>query len=130
MTPPRQPQTVLVVDDNPGVLALLAEHLASHGYHVLAASDASAAIALAQQHTPHAAVLDLFLPGPRGGLSVLDALERLTPPPAVVLISGIHDALDLIRAARPGTPTLAKPLNLDALVRALAEQGAPHGAPP
>jgi DNA-binding response OmpR family regulator len=79
---PRQRSTVLVVDDDAAVRALLAEFLAAEGYVVLQASHVSGAIAaLGQDRAAGRAIglvlLDLVLPG--GGLNLLRDLARAAP---------------------------------------------------
>jgi signal transduction histidine kinase/CheY-like chemotaxis protein len=53
---------VLVVDDNPDHLAVLAELLELHGYEVIKAQDAAEALRLATEHQPRACVIDIGLP--------------------------------------------------------------------
>ena len=58
-----QARKVLVVDDNPDHLALLAELLEERGYEVLQAHDATEALSLVSSHKPDACVIDIGLPG-------------------------------------------------------------------
>ena len=53
---------ILVVDDNPDQLALLAELLRLRGYEVIAARDAAEALRLVAEHRPRACVIDIGLP--------------------------------------------------------------------
>lgn len=53
---------VLVVDDNPDHLELLADLLELHGYAVAKARDASEALRIAEEHKPDACVIDIGLP--------------------------------------------------------------------
>jgi signal transduction histidine kinase/CheY-like chemotaxis protein len=55
-------KTVLVVDDNPDHLAVLAELLELHGYQAIRARDASEALRLVAEHEPSACVIDIGLP--------------------------------------------------------------------
>jgi signal transduction histidine kinase/CheY-like chemotaxis protein len=64
MLPPAR--RVLVVDDNPDHLALLADLLELHGYEVTRAKDAAEALRLAAEHEPHACVIDIGLPDMTG----------------------------------------------------------------
>ena len=54
---------VLVVDDDRDILALLEFRLRRDGYDVLIARDGDEALALAVEHRPAAAVLDVAMPG-------------------------------------------------------------------
>ena len=67
--------TVLIVDDDPNVVALTRLYLERDGYRVLAAADGARGLALARQERPHLVVLDVMLPG-RNGLDVCRALRR------------------------------------------------------
>jgi signal transduction histidine kinase len=60
-----QARKVLVVDDNPDHLALLAELLEERGYEVLQAHDATEALSIvsSHKHKPDACVIDIGLPG-------------------------------------------------------------------
>jgi signal transduction histidine kinase/CheY-like chemotaxis protein len=53
---------ILVVDDNPDQLELLAELLRLWGYEVIAARDAAEALRLVAEHRPRACVIDIGLP--------------------------------------------------------------------
>ncbi len=58
--------TVLIVDDDPHVLAMLSPMLEHAGYQTLTASGGQEGIRKAQQHLPHLIVLDLMMPGVSG----------------------------------------------------------------
>jgi DNA-binding response OmpR family regulator len=54
--------TVLVVDDDPTVLSLLAKTLEKEGYRVIWARNGVEALALAREHRPQAITLDVLMP--------------------------------------------------------------------
>ena len=54
--------TVLVVDDDPTVLSLLAKTLEKEGYRVISARNGVEALALAREHRPQAITLDVLMP--------------------------------------------------------------------
>ena len=58
--------TVLVADDEPSTLALVAGHLRTKGYQVIEASDGDQAWELACDHLPDIVVLDVMMPGMSG----------------------------------------------------------------
>ncbi len=66
--------TVLIVDDDPRVLAMLPPMLQQVGYQTLTASGGREGIALAQERLPHLVVLDLMMPEV-SGFDVIDALR-------------------------------------------------------
>lgn len=57
---------ILVVDDHPSILKLIADVLAADGYRVLTASDALAADAIIQRTPPDLILMDIMLPGMDG----------------------------------------------------------------
>ena len=62
---------VLVADDDDDILLLVTTRLKRDGFEVVAARDGFEALALAQEHKPAVAVLDVGMPG-------LDGIEVLT----------------------------------------------------
>jgi CheY-like chemotaxis protein len=54
--------TVLVVDDDPTVLSLLARTLEKEGYRVILSRNGIEALALAREHRPQAITLDVLMP--------------------------------------------------------------------
>jgi CheY-like chemotaxis protein len=71
-------QTVLVVDDDPGSLKLMAATLAGLGYKARCERDSERALAAARDKTPAAIILDLLMPE----LDGFDFLDRLRSDPA------------------------------------------------
>src|ERR1041384_1476293 len=66
MTNSRDTIVVLVADDEPSTLALVASHVRSRGYKVLEASDGDQAWQLAYEHLPDLVILDVMMPGMSG----------------------------------------------------------------
>ncbi len=75
MTPstPSARKKILVADDEPDVLSLVALNLQRAGYDVLKAQDGEQALRLAVEHMPALLVLDVMMPG----LSGLDVVKQL-----------------------------------------------------
>jgi len=78
---------VLVVDDEAVVLTVLREALRRGGYRVTTAASAEEAIDLMHKRRFDLVLTDKNLPG-ASGLDVLRAARKLTPAPAIVLITG------------------------------------------
>jgi signal transduction histidine kinase len=80
--------SILIVDDEPDVLATLEGILRHHGAEVLTAASADEALRLLDQHTPTVLVSDLAMPG-RDGFDLMRAVRALPTParqvPAAVL---------------------------------------------
>src|SRR5215218_3765159 len=75
---PTNADRILVVDDEPDIVALVAYHLVKAGYRVSTASTGPDAISAAKQERPALIVLDLMLPGASG----YDVLEQMRSSPA------------------------------------------------
>ena len=66
---------VLVADDDDDILLLVTTRLKRDGFEVVSARDGFEALALAQEHKPAVAVLDVGMPG-LDGLEVLEAIRE------------------------------------------------------
>jgi DNA-binding response OmpR family regulator len=77
-------RTVLVVDDEPTLVATLKYNLERDGYRVLTAPDGEQALALARAEKPELIILDLMLPV-MDGLEVCRVLRRETSQPILML---------------------------------------------
>ena len=116
---------ILCVDDEPGILALLTEFLTSQGYDVLTAANGVEAFLQVKQWKPEVVIMDLFMPQ-LGGLGALGRMKALQPDIAVILMSAVETALDLVsEAGLTVTAALTKPLDLPLLLEALALAGVP-----
>ena len=77
---------VLVVDDEPQVLAVVAEYLEREGYRVRTAADGDAALAELAAKRPDLVLLDLMLPG-TDGWTILDRLRSAGDEVPVIVLS-------------------------------------------
>ncbi|HUF64709.1 MAG TPA: response regulator transcription factor [Gemmatimonadaceae bacterium] len=109
---------VLVVDDEPDIVALVAYHLAKAGYRVSTAANGAEAVEVARRERPALVVLDLMLPG----MSGYDALQQLraddtTRGVGVLLLTARRDEPDRIRGLSLGADDyLTKPFSPQELV--------------
>ncbi len=136
MNQPPAPDRILVVDDEPDIVALVAYHLMKAGYNVSTAANGAEALRMAQQEHPALVVLDLMLPG-MPGLEVLQELrgDETTKSVAVLLLTARRDEPDRIKGLTLGADDyLTKPfspqelvLRVTAILRRLAQghQGVP-----
>ncbi len=116
-------QRVLVVDDEPDLVALVEEMLRGLGYHPVGHVDSTAALeALRQDPQSFAAVITDEVMPRLSGTQLTQALRQHAPYLPVLLVSGYGGALLAQRAAAAGvTRVLSKPLQRADLSRALAE---------
>jgi signal transduction histidine kinase/DNA-binding response OmpR family regulator len=114
--------TVLVIDDDPNALDLLARTLQTAGFRVISATDGEMALDLARNLQPSAITLDVLMPG-MDGWSVLEALkqEPLTRHIPVVMVT-MTDDRDL-GLALGATEFLTKPIDRAYLVELIARFG-------
>ena len=90
---------------------------------VLTATNGVEAFLQVKRWQPRAVILDLFMPR-LGGIGALARIKALDPDVAVVLVSGMGNALDLVTEARLSVAgTFTKPLNLPAVTETLARAG-------
>jgi DNA-binding response OmpR family regulator len=75
---------ILVIDDDPTVLDVVARYLSRAGYQVSVAPDGELGLKLAAARLPDLVVLDLMLPG-RSGLEVCAELRARAPIPVIML---------------------------------------------
>src|SRR3954447_5984611 len=106
--------TILVADNDPGLVELLATVLADEGYAVLRAHDGAEARALLERERPALLIADLGMPG-------LSGLELATWVRAGAGVDPHLPILLIIGARGPARPPLAtaflpKPFTLDELM--------------
>lgn len=68
--------SVLVIDDEPDAAAYVGRVLTDHGWQVRIALSGDEGLALALEETPEVILLDLMMPGGRGGLNTFMELRR------------------------------------------------------
>ncbi len=115
-------ERILVVDDEPDIVALVVYHLAKAGYRVSSAATGTDALALAKRDRPSLIVLDLMLPG-MSGFDVLAKLreEESTAGIAVLMLTARKEEPDRIRGLELGADDyLTKPFSPQELVLRVA----------
>ncbi len=110
-------QTVLVIDDDDSVRAVLVETLRGAGYSVVEASDGLQGLARLDNIRPDVAVVDFLMPGMNGD-EVGRRLQRSLPELPILFVSGYYDTLALDGIS--GATVLRKPFDDRALLRAVA----------
>ncbi|HLH56850.1 MAG TPA: response regulator [Verrucomicrobiae bacterium] len=122
-----EPQTVLVVDDDPTVRSFEAQLLSMHGYNVLQAQSGAEALQLADNVTIHLLLTDFSMPD-IDGLELTQKFQTVHPETPVLMVSGSITSTDkrIRNLARFGF--LPKPFALAELiqkVRSLVDAEAP-----
>ena len=112
---------LLLVDDDPTFVRVLARALGSRGFEVITASNFDEARVLTRQHQPRYCVLDLKL-GEENGLRLIPELHMLVPDLRVLLLTGYASIATAVEAIKRGAHDyLSKPVDADAVVRALLD---------
>ena len=127
---PTQRLQILIADDDPDILELVAFRLSRAGYDVLKAADGEDALAKAIQHAPDLAVLDVMMPK-MDGYEVtrqIRALARTASIPVVLLTARVQE-VDIARGFEAGADDYMKkpfsPQDLRARVEAVLGRSAP-----
>lgn len=121
-TPPSAPATVLVADDDRDTAETLCDLLQMLGFRTIVAYDGDAAVAVARQHRPEVAILDLHMPR-MGGVLACTRLRQdpLTAGMKLVALTGSNQAIDREAAQLAGFDHfLVKPVMVGALLRLLS----------
>ncbi len=116
-------ETVLLVEDQPGVRALLRQALEQSGYTVLEAENGSEALEVSKQHAGAIDLLltDLVMPK-MGGPEVATQLSRERPTIKVLYMTGYsRDAMARRKIASGTDHLLQKPFTPDVLVRTVRQ---------
>ncbi len=116
-----QTKTLLLVDDDRELCAMLAEYLGHEGYRVETVYSGEAALAALEQVRPDLVVLDIMMPG-MSGLELLQQLRPRTDVP-VLMLTGRGEAIDRILGLEMGADDyLSKPCHpreLSARIKAI-----------
>lgn len=125
-TTPVSARPLLIIDDDAAFGRVLARALGSRGFEVIIAVNADEARALTRRHQPRYCVLDLKL-GEENGLRLIPDLQRLVPDMRILLLTGYASIATAVEAIKRGAHDyLAKPVDADAVVRALVDGDGPH----
>ena len=109
---------ILLVDDEPDLLEVLAETLESEGYETLCARNAAEFYSKAFSAKPHLIILDIDLGG-ENGPDIYNHLLRqgLDPQIPVIFLSGLIEVSDTHVPAGRHYTVHARPFNSDKLIR-------------
>ena len=118
---------VLVVDDDPAIRGLVADALRGEGYVVDLAAHGREALDAMRANRPATVILDLMMPV-MDGFAFLEACyaEHLCADVPIVVISAVQEALLRVQAASINA-RIAKPFDLDDLVRTVGQYARPNG---
>ena len=121
--------SILLVDDDPGLLRLLSIRLKSAGYQVNTADSGERALAMLAVHRPNLIITDLRMDG-MDGMALFDAVRTKHPTLPVIILTAHGSIPEAVEATRNGVFSfLTKPFEskklLDQVEQALRMS---HGA--
>jgi len=118
-------QTILLVEDNADERESLRVALELLGHRVLSAAEGASALALARQHRPAVAILDIGLPGMDGYELARRARSEFGAELRLVALTGYGTTGEVQRAVDAGFDVhLTKPVEVRELARVLARASA------
>ena len=99
----RTPARILIVDDNPTNVKVLATRLTAEGYEIVTAADGEEGLAAARAHTPDLILLDVMMPK-LDGFEVCrrlraDASFPFTP---IIMVTAMADSRDVVAGLEAG----------------------------
>ena len=114
---------LLLVEDDAVFAGAMARALRARGFEVVVAGDAAEALKCVREQQLHYAVVDLKL-GDDSGLALIPVLHAAVPSMRILLLTGYASIATAVEAIKRGAHDyLAKPVDADAVVRALLDDG-------
>ncbi|GAA3942065.1 response regulator transcription factor [Pseudoclavibacter caeni] len=108
--------TVLVVDDEPNLLELVASAVRYEGFDVITSLNGRGAVEAARQHRPDVVILDVMLPD-LSGFEVLRKLHEIDESIPVIFLTARDAVEDRIAGITVGADDyLTKPFNIEELM--------------
>ena len=129
-------QTILIVDDEPQIVAVVSDYLKQAGYRALSARDGQTALTAVRHERPDLIVLDLMLPGDMDGLDVCRAIRQdptLAEVPIIMLTARTEETDRLVGLELGADDYVTKPFSpreVVARVRAVLRRARRDGPPP
>jgi two-component system, OmpR family, response regulator len=108
-------KSVLVVEDEPTLVATLRYNLEREGHKVLTATDGETGLALARSHHPDIVLLDLMLPG-MSGIEVCRILRRETSVPILMLTARAEEMDKVVGLELGADDYVTKPFSMRELM--------------
>jgi len=113
--------SILVVDDDPQMRALLLEVLRDDGYDLVEANDGTEAVLALRARKFDVIIMDKNMPGP-SGLDLLPGLRRVCPGTQIIMMTAFGDVASYMEAVEKGAVEyLFKPFRMEEMKGAIAK---------
>jgi two-component system phosphate regulon response regulator PhoB len=109
-------KNVLVIEDEPTLVATLRYNLEREGHKVLTATDGESGLSLARSRRPDVVLLDLMLPG-MGGLELCRILRRETTVPILILTARAEETDKVVGLELGADDYVTKPFSVKVLLQ-------------
>ena len=117
----RQPVSILVVDDDPEMRALVQDVLCAEGYKIVEAKDGADAVLALRARAFDVILMDKNMPGP-SGLDLLPGLRRVAPGTQIIMMTAFGDVPSYMEAVEKGAVEfLFKPFPMGEIKAAIAK---------
>ena len=118
--------SVLIVDDDPDMLKLLAKWLDDAGFKVVAVDSGNAALSQLRIAYPDIVVTDLYMEE-MDGMTLVTRIHAANPLTPVIMLSGQAQIPDAVKATHLGTSAfLTKPVAKELLIEEVNRHIRPH----
>ncbi|MFK7758431.1 MAG: response regulator [Phycisphaerales bacterium] len=116
-------KTILIADDDTGLLKALACRLESEGYEVFQAQDGYQALALARKEHPDLLILDINMPAGSGVtvLARVKAIDEIAETPVIIITGQNIQSLPRSIREQESTTLLRKPFDTGTLIATVHE---------
>lgn len=113
--------SILVVDDDPEMRALLLDVLRNEGYEVVEANNGTEAVLALRARRFDVILMDKNMPGP-SGLDLIPGFRRVCPGTQIILMTAFGDVASYMEAAEKGAVEyLFKPFRMEDMKAAIAK---------
>jgi len=114
-------QSILIVDDDSEMRALLLDVLRTEGYEVAEAKDGTEAVLALRGREFDVILMDKNMPGP-SGLDLLPGFRRVCPRSQIIMMTAYGDVPSFMEAVEKGAVEfLFKPFRMEEMKTAIAK---------
>ena len=93
--------TLLLTDDDPDTLRILARYLDGEGYRILTANNGQEALGIIAKEPVHLLITDLVMPG-MDGLALTQAVKAFNPAIVTLMVTAFASIETAVKALKAG----------------------------